>query len=81
MQALLETNNEKENAVKKLISKNADCIILNSFNSGNQVFGSHQNKITIIDASQTEHTFETKSKTAVAADIVDYIVKKMKNEK
>lgn len=77
----LETNNEKENAIKKLVSKNADCIILNSFNSDNRVFGSHQNKITIIDAAQAEHTFETKSKMAVAGDIVAFIIKKMKNEK
>ena len=77
----LETENGKVNAISKLKAKNADCIILNSFNSDNKVFGSDENKITIIDSNETEHNFETKSKAAVASDIVSFIISKINNEK
>ena len=75
----LETENEKENALKKLKAKNLDCIILNSFNNDNKVFGATKNKITIIDALETEYSFETKSKKEVAKDIVSFIISKIKN--
>lgn len=77
----LETENGKANAIAKLKAKNADCIILNSFNNQNRVFGADENKITIIDSNETEHNFETKSKTAVANDIVSFIISKINNEK
>lgn len=77
----LETQNENINAVAKLKTKNADCIILNSYNNDNKVFGANENKITIIDANETEHKFDTKSKTAVADDIVSFIISKITNEK
>ena len=77
----LETENERVNAIKKLHSKNADCIILNTFNDSNKVFGANENKITIIDANEMEYNFDTKSKTAVANDIVDFIITKIINEK
>ena len=35
----LETENEIANAISKLKKKNANCIILNSFNNNNKVFG------------------------------------------
>ncbi len=73
----LETENEKTNAINKLKNKNADCIILNSFNKDNKVFGSDKNQITIIDSSETEHNFELKSKAGVAEDIVSYIISKI----
>ncbi|MEI2750484.1 MAG: bifunctional phosphopantothenoylcysteine decarboxylase/phosphopantothenate--cysteine ligase CoaBC [Ferruginibacter sp.] len=38
----LETNNEKENALKKLASKNADMIVLNSLNDAGAGFGYRQ---------------------------------------
>ncbi|QNQ82521.1 bifunctional phosphopantothenoylcysteine decarboxylase/phosphopantothenate--cysteine ligase CoaBC [Lactobacillus sp. PV012] len=41
-----ETNNLIENAQKKLLSKNADYIIANDVSQG--VFGSNQNKVTIL---------------------------------
>lgn len=71
----LETNNEKENALKKLASKNADMIILNSLNDAGAGFGFDSNKIVIFDKQGNEHPFETKSKQAVAADIVNTILK------
>ena len=71
----LETNNEKENALKKLRSKNADMIVLNSLNDEGAGFGHDSNKITIFDKAGNEYHFDTKSKSAVAADIVNTILK------
>jgi phosphopantothenoylcysteine decarboxylase/phosphopantothenate--cysteine ligase len=71
----LETNNEKEFALKKLHSKNADMIVLNSLKDEGAGFGHDSNKISIFDKSGNEYHFETKSKTAVAADIVNTILK------
>ena len=71
----LETNNEKEFALKKLHSKNADMIVLNSLNDAGAGFGHNTNKITIFDKAGNEYPFETKSKEAVAEDIVNTILK------
>ncbi len=69
----LETDNEKENAHAKLISKNCDLIVLNSLNDEGAGFGHSTNKITIISREGDEYTFDTKPKEAVAEDIVDAI--------
>ena len=71
----LETNNEKAFALKKLQTKNADIIILNSLNDAGAGFGHNTNKITIFDKNGGEQQFETKNKTAVAIDIVNSIIK------
>lgn len=71
----LETNNEKENAIKKLQSKNADMIVLNSLNDAGAGFGHDTNKITIFDKTGKEYPFEIKSKKEVASDIVNTIIK------
>jgi phosphopantothenoylcysteine decarboxylase / phosphopantothenate---cysteine ligase len=71
----LETNNEKENAVQKLKSKNADLIVLNSLNDPGAGFGHDTNKVTIFDKRGKEYSFGTKSKQAVAKDIVDTIIR------
>jgi phosphopantothenoylcysteine decarboxylase/phosphopantothenate--cysteine ligase len=71
----LETNNEKANAVEKLASKNADLIVLNSLNDEGAGFGHDTNKITIFGKGGEEFNFDTKSKTAVAKDIVDTIIR------
>jgi phosphopantothenoylcysteine decarboxylase/phosphopantothenate--cysteine ligase len=70
----LETNNEKENALKKLRSKNADLIVLNSLNDEGAGFGLDTNKITIFDKNGKEYPFETKSKREVAIDIINTII-------
>ena len=70
----LETNNEKEYALKKLSSKNADMIILNSLNDSGAGFGYDTNKITIFDKKGNEYSFDTKTKQEVAADIVNTII-------
>jgi len=71
----LETNNEKEFALKKLHSKNADMIVLNSLNDPGAGFGHNTNKITIFDKAGNEYQFDTKSKAAIAEDIVNTILK------
>jgi phosphopantothenoylcysteine decarboxylase/phosphopantothenate--cysteine ligase len=70
----LETNNEKEYALKKLQTKNADAIVLNSLNDTGAGFGYDSNKITIFDKQGNEYPFETKSKKEVAKDIVNIII-------
>jgi phosphopantothenoylcysteine decarboxylase/phosphopantothenate--cysteine ligase len=71
----LETTNEKENAEKKLQSKNADIIVLNSLNDAGAGFGYDTNKITIFDKWGGEYHFDTKPKSEVAKDIVNTIIK------
>jgi len=70
----LETNNEKEYALKKLQTKNADIIVLNSLNDTGAGFGHDTNKITIFDKKGNEYKFDTKPKTEVAKDIVNTII-------
>jgi phosphopantothenoylcysteine decarboxylase/phosphopantothenate--cysteine ligase len=70
----LETADEKENALNKLKSKNADMIVLNSLNDEGAGFGHDTNKITIFEKGGNEIAYERKSKQQVAKDIVDRIV-------
>lgn len=70
----LETNNEKENALGKLQSKNADLIVLNSLNDEGAGFGHDTNKITIFEKGGNEISYDRKPKQQVAKDIVDRIV-------
>jgi phosphopantothenoylcysteine decarboxylase/phosphopantothenate--cysteine ligase len=69
----LETDNEKENAHAKLLSKNCDLIVLNSLNDEGAGFGHATNKVTIISSNGGEYAFDKKTKEAVAEDIVDAI--------
>ena len=71
----LETHQEKENALKKLVDKNADMIILNSLKDAGAGFGNDTNKITIFDKNGGERHYETKTKRAVATDIVNAIIR------
>ncbi|MEO8721556.1 MAG: bifunctional phosphopantothenoylcysteine decarboxylase/phosphopantothenate--cysteine ligase CoaBC [Ginsengibacter sp.] len=70
----LETDDEKENALKKLSKKNADLIVLNSLNDEGAGFGFDTNKITIIDRNQHEYDFPSKTKKELAADIINTII-------
>jgi phosphopantothenoylcysteine decarboxylase/phosphopantothenate--cysteine ligase len=70
----LETHNEKEFALDKLRSKNADMIILNSLQDEGAGFSSDTNKITIFDKSGKTFSFDTRSKSEVAADIADTLI-------
>jgi len=70
----LETNDEEANALKKLHSKNADMIVLNSLQDAGAGFGHDTNKITIFDKSGNVYPFGIKSKKEVAKDIVNSII-------
>ncbi|MCX6305555.1 MAG: bifunctional phosphopantothenoylcysteine decarboxylase/phosphopantothenate--cysteine ligase CoaBC [Bacteroidetes bacterium] len=70
----LETDNEMENAGKKLISKNLDFIVLNSLNEKGAGFGLETNKISIIDHSGAVYHGELQNKGTVASEIIDFIV-------
>jgi len=69
----LETNNEEENAAEKLRKKNLDFIVLNSLNDSGAGFAHATNKITILDKNNKSESFELKSKTEVAEDILNYL--------
>jgi phosphopantothenoylcysteine decarboxylase/phosphopantothenate--cysteine ligase len=69
----LETNNEEENARKKLQKKNFDFIVLNSLNNNNPVFGSDQNKISILNHTKIEH-FELNTKEVISEHILSFLI-------
>jgi phosphopantothenoylcysteine decarboxylase / phosphopantothenate---cysteine ligase len=73
----LETNNEIDNAINKLHTKNLDFIVLNSLRDAGAAFGGDTNKISIIGKDQIISEFELKSKPEVAADIFDFIQKEI----
>ena len=75
----METENELENATKKLESKNADLIVLNSLNDEGAGFNSDTNKVTFVYPDNKSTEFELKSKSGVANDIAN-AVKKILNE-
>lgn len=70
----LETANERQYALDKLASKNADLIVLNSLNDEGAGFGYDTNKVTIFEKGGNEIAYERKPKQQVAKDIVDRIV-------
>lgn len=72
----LETNNEEENALKKLAKKNLDFIVLNSLKDQGAGFGHDTNKISILSADGDKKSFELKSKKEVAKDIVNAVFEK-----
>jgi phosphopantothenoylcysteine decarboxylase/phosphopantothenate--cysteine ligase len=70
----LETDDEIENAKRKLFSKNLDIIVLNSLKEMGAGFGHDTNKITLIDRNNIIDKFELKSKEEAAKDILNKIV-------
>jgi phosphopantothenoylcysteine decarboxylase/phosphopantothenate--cysteine ligase len=69
----LETNDEEFNAKSKLERKNFDLIILNSLQDKGAGFRYDTNKITIFDRKNNKKEFELKSKSEVAADIIEAV--------
>ena len=65
----LETENEVENAKRKLRNKNLDAIVLNSLNDDGAGFRTPTNKIQFIDKNLSIKTFDLKTKAEVAKDI------------
>lgn len=70
----LETDNEEDNAIKKLQQKNLDLIILNSLNDIGAGFKTNTNKITIIEKNLNKTAFNLKTKTQVAQDICKKLI-------
>ena len=70
----LETNDEINNAAKKLTRKNLDFIVINSLKEEGAGFEYDTNKITIIDKYNNINKFELKTKREAARDILDKIV-------
>ncbi|MBK3515869.1 bifunctional phosphopantothenoylcysteine decarboxylase/phosphopantothenate--cysteine ligase CoaBC [Carboxylicivirga marina] len=75
----LETQNENDNAKKKLVKKNLDFIVLNSLKDKGAGFNSDTNKITIIDKDNKTREFALKSKVHVAIDIIDELTRYLAN--
>ena len=70
----LETNNEEENALKKLVKKNLDFIVLNSLQDKGAGFKHDTNKITILTKENKKTEFELKTKDEVADDILQQVL-------
>ncbi|WP_274476473.1 bifunctional phosphopantothenoylcysteine decarboxylase/phosphopantothenate--cysteine ligase CoaBC [Mangrovimonas aestuarii] len=73
----LETNNELEHAKAKLKNKNLNLIVLNSLNDKGAGFKGDTNKVTLIDNKGNIMRYELKSKTEVAQDIMNEILKRL----
>lgn len=71
----LETNNELENAKGKLKVKNLNLIVLNSLNDKGAGFGGSTNKVTFITDTEKVIEHQLKSKTEVAQDLMQQIIK------
>jgi len=73
----LETNNEREYALNKMRSKNADMIVLNSLRDDKAGFGHDTNKVTVFDKEGYEHELNLASKKTIAEEIVNLIIQKI----
>ena len=70
----LETNSIMEHAQQKLKKKNMDMIVINSPNSVGEGFGYDTNKVAVLYANSKLKSFELKSKTEVASDILNEVI-------
>ncbi len=70
----LETENESDNARKKLKEKNADLVVLNSLNDPGAGFGGDTNQVRFFFRDGIEKDLGLRSKKQVAKDIVDSII-------
>lgn len=73
----LESQDGMANAQAKLKRKNLDAIILNTLEDKGAGFQHNTNKITIIEANNNIRTFELKSKSKVAEDIINFVQEKL----
>lgn len=70
----LETDNLRENALRKLQKKNLDWIVLNSPNVAGEGFGTSTNRVTMFSATGEEKEIPLMSKIKVARTILDTIL-------
>jgi phosphopantothenoylcysteine decarboxylase / phosphopantothenate---cysteine ligase len=75
----LETNNELENALRKLENKNLDLVVINSLQDSGAGFATDTNKVTMADRQGNIYTYDLKPKTQVAADLVERVIKMMED--
>lgn len=75
----LETNDEVNNAQAKLKKKNFDFIVLNSLRDQGAGFRTDTNKISII-SNEGRMDYPLKTKTEVAKDIVNNLIRAMKGK-
>lgn len=73
----LETDNEAQNARRKLEAKNMDFIVLNSLRDPGAGFGHDTNVITVISADGSEQAYPLMSKDAAAGVIVDELARRV----
>ncbi|GGG42985.1 bifunctional phosphopantothenoylcysteine decarboxylase/phosphopantothenate--cysteine ligase CoaBC [Bizionia arctica] len=73
----LETENELINAKAKLKKKNLNLIVLNSLKDKGAGFKTDTNKVTIIDNKDVVTEYKLKSKTEVAKDLLNQIIKQL----
>jgi phosphopantothenoylcysteine decarboxylase/phosphopantothenate--cysteine ligase len=69
-----ETDNMRQNALKKLQEKNLDMIVANDLVRAGAGFGTDTNAVTIIDRNGTETELPVMPKSEIAAHILDKIV-------
>ncbi len=69
----METENEINNAQRKLNKKNMDLIVLNSLRDERSGFGTDTNKVTFISKHGHVEAKKLKTKVEVANDIVTYV--------
>ena len=72
----LETNDEQQNAQRKLEKKNLDFIVLNSLRNKGTCFKSDENQVSII-SRDAKHDYEKKPKADVARDIIDELAARL----
>ena len=70
----LETDNELDNAKKKLRKKNLDFIVMNSLRDEGAGFGTLTNKVTIVDSFENIHVTDLLPKEEIAEEIVKKVV-------
>lgn len=75
----LETDDEEENARRKLEEKNLDFIVLNSTRNPGTTFCSDYNKVTII-SKDGSIDYDKKTKAEVAVDIIDRLCAEFKKK-
>jgi phosphopantothenoylcysteine decarboxylase/phosphopantothenate--cysteine ligase len=77
----LETNDALENAIKKVVKKNFDFIVLNSLQDKGAGFRYDTNKVKIVHPSGVIKDFELKSKDEVAIDILNEVKMLIENRR
>lgn len=73
----LETNNEEENALRKLEQKNCDLLVLNSMNDKGAGFGHDTNSVTIFGSDSFQQRIHTTSKTEVGKILVQLVTERI----